>query len=103
MGMLAGAIWAGDCRLLKAYFNASEVIVTIMLNYTALHIVNYVIREILTENQKSQLLFQKQLQLRMQFLYQLTGKSTLHGGIFIAILAVFIVWLIMNKTTTGLN
>ena len=25
----------------------------------------------------------------------------MHGGIFIAILAVFIVWLIMNKTTTG--
>ena len=60
MGMLAGAIWAGIAGYLKAYFNASEVIVTIMLNYTALHIVNYVIREVLTEKQKSQLQFQKQ-------------------------------------------
>ena len=46
MGMLAGAIWAGIAGYLKAYFNASEVIVTIMLNHTALHIVNYVIREV---------------------------------------------------------
>ena len=77
------------------------VIVTIMLNYTALHIVNYVIREVLTEKAEITASVPEAASLRMQFLYQLTGKSTLHGGIFIAILAVFIVWLIMNKTTTG--
>ena len=101
MGMLAGAIWAGIAGYLKAYFNASEVIVTIMLNYTALHIVNFVIREVLTEKAEITASVPEAASLRMQFLYQLTGKSTLHGGIFIAILAVFIVWLIMNKTTTG--
>ena len=97
MGMLAGAIWAGIAGYLKAYFNASEVIVTIMLNYTALHIVNYVIREILTEKSEITASIPEAASLRMQFLYQLTGKSTLHGGIFIAIASVFIVWLVMNK------
>ena len=99
MGMFA--IWAGIAGYLKAYFNASEVIVTIMLNYTALHIVNFIIREVLTEKAEITASVPEAASLRLQFLYQLTGKSTLHGGIFIAVAAVFVIWLIMNKTTTG--
>ena len=101
VGMLAGALWAGIAGYLKAYFNTSEVIVTIMLNYTALHIVNYVIREVLTEKAEITASVPEAASLKMPFLYQLTSKSTLHGGIFIAIAAVFVVWLLMNKTTTG--
>ena len=101
VGMLAGALWAGIAGYLKAYFNTSEVIVTIMLNYTALHIVNYVIREVLTEKAEITASVPEAASLKMSFLYQLTSKSTLHGGIFIAIAAVFVVWLLMNKTTTG--
>ncbi len=103
VGMLAGALWAGIAGYLKAYFNTSEVIVTIMLNYTALHIVNYVIREVLTEKAEITASVPEAASLKMSFLYQLTSKSTLHGGIFIAIAAVFVVWLLMNKTTTGRN
>ena len=95
VGMLAGALWAGIAGYLKAYFNTSEVIVTIMLNYTALHIVNYVIREVLTEKAEITASVPEAASLKMPFLYQL------HGGIFIAIAAVFVVWLLMNKTTTG--
>src|SRR5699024_3030414 len=41
IGLLAGAIWAGIAGFLRAYFGTNEVIVTIMLNYTALHFSNY--------------------------------------------------------------
>ncbi len=61
------------------------------------------IREILTEKSEITASIPEAASLRMQFLYQLTGKSTLHGGIFIAIFIVLLKWLIRIKTTTGLN
>ena len=75
VGMVAGAVWAG--------------------------IAGYVIREVLTEKAEITASVPEAASLKMSFLYQLTSKSTLHGGIFIAIAAVFVVWLLMNKTTTG--
>ena len=64
-------------------------------------LVNYVIREVLTEKAEITASVPEAASLKMAFLYQLTSKSTLHGGIFIAIAAVFVVWILMNKTTTG--
>ena len=42
-GMGAGAIWGAVPGFLKARFNVHEVVVTIMLNYTALHFNNWTI------------------------------------------------------------
>src|SRR5574344_2954164 len=36
-GALAGALWAGIAGVLKALFNTSEVIITIMLNYVSVY------------------------------------------------------------------
>ena len=49
-GMVAGALWAGIAGVLRAYFNTSEVIVTIMLNHTALYINNHIVRNVLTDS-----------------------------------------------------
>ena len=49
-GVAAGAIWAGIAGVLRAYFNTSEVIVTIMLNHTALYINNHIVRNVLTDS-----------------------------------------------------
>lgn len=100
-GMLFGAVWAGIAGILKAYFNASEVIVTIMLNYTALQVVNYLIREVLTDKGETTANIPQAASLRASWLYDLTQKSTLHMGIFIALLVVGIIWIVLNKTTTG--
>lgn len=40
-GLAGGALWAGIVGLLKARTGAHEVIVTIMLNYVALNLINY--------------------------------------------------------------
>lgn len=45
----AGALWAFIPGLLKAKFKVHEVIVTIMMNYVALHVTNYIIRTVLSE------------------------------------------------------
>lgn len=100
-GMAAGAIWAGIAGFLRAYFGTSEVIVTIMLNHTAFHVVNYLIRNVLTENSDSSPRISEAASLRIPFLTTLTDNSTIHGGIFISIIMVFVVWMLINKTTFG--
>ena len=100
-GMTAGALWAGIAGYLRAYFNTSEVIVTIMLNHIAFHITNYFIRDVLTNGSDSTPRISPNASLRIPFLSSITNNSTIHGGIFISIFMVFVVWFLMNKTTYG--
>lgn len=41
--MLAGAAWAGIAGVLKVYRGVNEVIVTLLLNFVAIHIVSYAV------------------------------------------------------------
>ncbi len=44
IGALGGAIWGGIAGALKAYFNVSEILSTIMLNIVAVQIMNFLLR-----------------------------------------------------------
>jgi general nucleoside transport system permease protein len=46
---LAGALWALIPGILKAYLKVHEVIITIMMNYIALHVTNAIIRSFLSD------------------------------------------------------
>lgn len=100
-GILAGAVWAGIAGVLRAYFGTSEVIITIMLNYTALHLTNYLIRNVLTESSDASARIPEQASLRMDWLSQLAGGSRINAGLFIAIAVTILVWVFMTKTTMG--
>ena len=97
-GMIAGAIWAGIAGVLRAYFDTSEVIVTIMLNHISYHTVNHIIRTYLVEVGDSTQRIGENASMRIPFLTSITNNSTLHIGIFIAIVMVSI---FMNRTTFG--
>lgn len=100
-GALAGALWAGIAGMLKAYFNTSEVITTIMLNYVSIYSVDYIIRYILTDRADRTASVGANASLRMAWLSQLTNNSTVHAGIFLAIFAAIFVQILMSRTTTG--
>ncbi len=100
-GMLVGALWAGIAGYLKAQFGTSEVIVTIMLNYTILHISNHLVRNVLTDNADTTKQITQNASLRADFLTQMTGGSRLNMGFFIALIMIFVVWVLMNRTTVG--
>jgi len=100
-GTLAGAIWAGIAGFLKAQFGTSEVIVTIMLNYTILHISNHLVRNVFTDGADTTQRITSNASLRAGFLTQMTGGSRLNMGIFIALIMIFVVWILMNRTTIG--
>ena len=44
-GMAAGAIWASIPALLRAYWNTSEIVVTLMMNYIAINFTSFLVKE----------------------------------------------------------
>jgi general nucleoside transport system permease protein len=98
---LAGAIWGFVPGFLKARFKVHEVIVSIMMNYVALHVTNYLIREVITDNSDKTDKILPSASLRSEFFENITDYSRMHYGIFIAIIAAFIMWFLLEKTTKG--
>lgn len=97
---LAGAIWGLIPGILKAKLRVHEVIVTIMMNYVALHVVNALIKTISGGSYKTDHI-KETASLRSEFLSNLTDHSTLHYGILIALGMVIVMWFILEKTKTG--
>ena len=44
-GMVAGAIWASIPALLRVYWNTSEIVVTLMMNYIAINFTSFLVQE----------------------------------------------------------
>ena len=101
VGLIAGAVWGSIVGVLKARTGAHEVILTIMLNYIAGSLLAY---------------------LMMQKAFQAPGRNDpispvlewtatmprlagtrLHLGFFIALLAAFIVWWLLERTKFGVQ
>lgn len=97
---LAGALWAFIPGLLKAKLQVHEVIVTIMLNYTALHVANALIQVIADGGERTERIHES-ASLRSQFFESITDYSRLHWGFLLALIAVVIMWFILEKTTLG--
>lgn len=100
--MVAGALWAFIPGFLKARFRVHEVIVTIMMNYVALHTTNYIIRNILASKSgdKTEQIHES-ASLRSEWLQSITDYSRLHWGIVIAIVCCFIMWFLLERTSRG--
>lgn len=96
----AGAFWAFLVGFLKAKLSVHEVIASIMLNYTALYITNAVIKSLSDGGFKTSTVVESAT-LRNQWLREFTDNSSMHLGIIVALLMVFIMWFILEKTTRG--
>lgn len=99
--VLAGAAWGFVPGFLKAKFGVHEVIVSIMMNYIALYGCNEIIRSVLTDNSDKTEKIAETASLRTQWLIDFTDHSRMHIGIFVAILAAFIMWFLLEKTRQG--
>src|SRR5690625_3555517 len=97
----AGALWGFIPGLLKATRGVHEVIVTIMLNYTALYSANAVVRHVLTDNRDSTEIVPDSASLSSEWLQSLMDFSRLHYGILIALFVAVIMWFIIERTTLG--
>ncbi len=105
VAMIAGGAAGAIPGILRAYLGTSEVIVTIMLNYVLLHMSNHVIQHIFAEsllkNKDSSINVSANASYRMDWLSELTNNSRLNIGIFLAIIAVIVIWFLLTKTILG--
>lgn len=97
----AGALWGFIPGLLKARLRVHEVIVTIMMNYIALHVTNHLIRNVISDQSDTTEAVKETASLKSPFFESLTDFSSLHNGIFLGVVAAIIMWFILEKTTLG--
>jgi len=99
--MIAGAAWGGIAGILKARYKVSEVVSTIMMNYIALNIHRIITMRIPGSNSFRTPDFPVTVSLSSSMLSSLTNGSRLNNGFWLTAAAVFIYWLIMEKTVFG--
>ncbi len=102
---LAGAAWAGIAGLLKATVGANEVISTIMLNYIALYLGAFLFGlggPLQNPKQPSvPVSSDVAASAKLPVFWGDPELQGLHIGLFIAIAALVVFWVILNRSTTG--
>lgn len=103
-GMIVGALWASIAGWLKAATGAHEVITTIMLNFIAYRLTDYLLRnppiqkEGRTDPISESVLASAQLP---KLLVGLDPSLRFHLGFFLALAAVVIVYWLLFRSTVG--
>lgn len=100
VGTLGGAAWAGLCAWLKTAFNANEILTSIMLNYIALNLLLYAVHGPLKDpdgfNFPESAMFGDATRLA-----ELIEGLRVHGGFYFALLALVVVWVLLQRSFLG--
>lgn len=100
-GVIAGALYGFIPGFFKAKFNVHEVVVCIMLNYTGMHFSNFIIKSLPGATQSKTGIIPATASLRSEFLASITNNSRLNWGILFVVIAIFLYWFIIEKTSFG--
>ncbi len=100
--MAAGGLWGAIPGVLKARFNVHEVVVSIMLNYVALHLNNWAVVDLFhsVDRIKTPVLPAGAL-LHSEALSALTNGSRLNWGLLPVALSLLASWFLVERTTFG--
>jgi len=98
-GALGGAVWGAIPGILKAKLGAHEVTNAIMLNYIAVKVVDYVVKNPFRD--RTSTIPRTPYILPTATLPRLLTDHRVHAGLLIAIAAVFVVYWLLWKTTVG--
>lgn len=101
---IAGGLWGSIAGFLKSKFGINEVIATIMLNWIAFYLSNFMVSSsfISVENSEASVNIQDSASIGIDWLKGLVGPATpVNWGIIISIILVFVIWFILTKTTLG--
>ena len=94
----AGALWAGLVALLRARFGGNEVLISLMMNYVAILIVQYLVSGPMRAPGGVP---ETALLPHATWLPFLLPGTRAHAGILVALLATLLVWLLLRKTALG--
>lgn len=99
--ILAGAIWAGIAGLLKARMGAHEVITTIMLNWIALFLVEFLLKTPVFQEPGRNNPLSEMLPVSARFPKILGQDYRLTIGLLIALAAVYFVYWLLFRSSIG--
>lgn len=103
-GMIGGAFWGAIPGALKAHFNVSEILSTIMLNIVAVQFMNFLLRGPLIdpgEIERGTRIPQTARLPEAADLPMLSESLNLHSGILIALLAAVLAYVLLWRTGIG--
>ncbi len=98
-GAIVGALYALIPALLRAYFNADEIVTTIMLNYVAFSLTNYLITGPFRPPDAGSA--QSEAIALTAHLGRWLPPSRAHIGVFIALALAVLLYLLLYRTTIG--
>lgn len=98
-GFLAGGIWGAIPAGLKAYFKTNEIITTLMMNYVAIHFMEYLVYG--PWKDPNGYMFPMTAVIPSPFFLPQFGTTRIHCGILIALAIMLIFYVILNKTRWG--
>jgi general nucleoside transport system permease protein len=104
LATIAGAAWAGIAGFLKATVGAHEVISTIMLNWIAYWLGSWVFGQggpLQGPQPSSPISATIDESARMPYFWGDPTLGGVHIGFFIALLALVVFWILLNRTTLG--
>lgn len=102
IGALAGGFWGMIAGYLKAARGVNEVITTIMLNWIALHLANYIVNAFLKEKgQARSFKIHDSASVSIDWLMEWMGNARMHWGMLAALLAVCVFYVILWRTKQG--
>ncbi|MGE0735668.1 MAG: ABC transporter permease [Alphaproteobacteria bacterium] len=96
---LAGGLYGALAGWLRARFDASEIIVTIMLNYVAFQMLAWLVRGPLQESQK--IMPRSGAIPEAAQLPELIEAGQLHAGVLVALALALLVHVVMRRTSFG--
>ena len=100
-GMLGGALWGGLAGLLKAKTGAHEVITTIMLNYVAVYFLAYLLSVKGFQAPPYGQAISNRVFKSAQLPPLLGNSVRVHGGLILALLAAWLIYWLIEKSTLG--
>jgi simple sugar transport system permease protein len=100
VGMLAGMTWALLPAILKVYWNTNEIVVTLMMNYIAIHFTSFLVKEFfLTKGDFGDSLTTDELLPTAQF--PRFRNSPISFGFILGITLIVLFIIFFDKTTKG--
>ncbi len=100
-GMAAGAIWAIIPAIVRVKLNGSEIVPALMLNYTALHLTEYLVHWFfLASGSHGDTLKTEEIAEQAKLLKIVPGYQITYG-LVIGLLVVVLFWFLMKKSRLG--
>lgn len=100
-GFVGGALWGLIPAYLRAYRGVSEIVVTLMLNYVAIQLANFLVQEYSPIGEKGVFYPQSRLILESARLPILIKGTSLHAGFILAIGLAILLHFVLRYTNFG--